>query len=498
MEVTFHNMGNVPWTGCLFLSFRDNAGNWQNVVQEGPLTLLESTYFKLVRPSRPIVTTTGTYILVPRYQTDCMGVPIELNTTTKFSVHGQNAINPLGEDFEVISIDDNKDNYDEVLIYKSKNSEQVIIVGDITKGAELIFQTGEQNGEKMEYKHESISDVYNATAQKYDNRSVIVTNGQFFHSKGTAALLGVNTFTELSFPVKIDGQLVSNKILKSDIEKAKSAKRPYLFFQKFGINNGRAFIDDFFSKEEIEKIKNEDYIMEASKLTSNNSLVGLFVTVADTEKEKTLLGVIDTDNNINNGYEKIAIYVGTRNALEGAKLLGQLGVPYYPEKENIGTKIVQLDGSASSQAYHSTGPLIINNESHLGYIRYGGNINRRIPHTLSILGAKSPKGGSMRKGADILLELEPSDQFIVYPNPSENGKVKMSFEGMSLVDELRISIFDEIGQQIGNTLSGKVSDITEQELALPILQISKTFLIHAVNMTTGKSYTNKIQVLGQE
>ncbi|MBK8880144.1 MAG: T9SS type A sorting domain-containing protein [Haliscomenobacter sp.] len=90
MKVTFKNNGTSAWVGCVFLSFRDKAGNWQDaLVQNVGLNPGQSQ--EIARGLSNITTPPGDYLLVPRIQKNCTGIPVELNPTTTFTIREESA-----------------------------------------------------------------------------------------------------------------------------------------------------------------------------------------------------------------------------------------------------------------------------------------------------------------------------------------------------------------------------------------------------------------------
>ncbi len=497
MNVTFKNTGTAPWTGCLYLSFKDNNGVWQSAAQTSSVTIQPNATRLLERtPNANITTAAGNYTLVPRYQAACSGAVTELAPVKTFTVQNQiqNVLTDEGFSMDIDKISQG------IVIY-SKDADkvegEVIFVIDYNKGANIKFNLGKETSPNSFYK-QTVDKVYK---ENYTYNLVAVTNGQFFENA-----YNINLSSSLSLPVKINGTVKYDKVPFKTTSGICLEPNKEKYFQELGLVSNGVYVENLFNRTEynnLQKDCKEKAQININSLQGMNVIVGKYLNVADDMDFKdhfTLITGIGNSSPIN----KIAIYVGNNSKHGAALLLRKLGATYTydnvtPKRSVIETSIMQLDGGGSSQAYG------ISKGSSKWFKRSDAKLTgapRTIPQTISIFSANSSNTRSTLDSLETISSDTVNTQLIyksdhpisikAYPNPTENGLVKLQLEGMQPDDVVEIRITDEMGNISGATIKGTVAEINNREIQVSNGVTSNSYIIHAFNTNTQQHYSFRL------
>jgi hypothetical protein len=375
-----------------------------------------------------------------------------------------------------------------VKIYRNKSinddNHQAVFIINMDKGAMVEFNVGAETVPKK-YLKSTVKDVF--TTSKNSNL-VAVVNGQFFAN--------IENPDALSLPLKV------NNIWKSQglsLKTTKGEDIKWRWYQKLGIQGRDAFIDYVFENplnkcncsslyyEDLEALqKDGKKSINYEKISSQNGIVGKFINITESDMDWTepdhitLMGVVKQSDakgiDVNKG-DKIVIYVGNNNRPMAAKILNILGVPYGVTNGRVDdfTRIVQLDGGGSSQAYGKDG-WYKNSSDDL--------ITRKIPQYISIIAA--PASASLSIPADTLkstalsVAIEEQDNSLlnIYPNPNE-GKPTLTYNLKEEVVQngIILSVTNMLGQvvlqqEMGNHASGQLQlNLSNQPVGIYIVRL---------------------------
>lgn len=396
--------------------------------------------------------------------------------------------------------------YKGITLYRNLNGNNLFII-DLQQNANLNFQVGGNgktllDGTKI-MKRETIEEAFKSALQKYPQRAVASFNGQYFGFYPQD-----KNYAFLDMSVYIEGINYGNQLTSGPIKVSSETAKNYSPAKVLSLDGSKAKMIDVY---ELNQSRTQ-FTKKTGLVNPLNGIAGYTIneglnSFANFVTAKTMIGVVDADFNLNNDYEKVVVFTGKDSQSNIAKLMDICGVNVKDFGDYFIADIIKLDGSGSSQCYGYD-----NNGSLKSYFEstdkkscndeYDGCATRRIPQTITILSGNnfsnkrvSGIDSNLTISADLIIS--EKEGITTSPNPTKNGLVRLQLGGMGQEDEVEVGVFDEIGKQAGSTLSGKVMEINGKEIQLPTNQTPKMFIIHALNKTTGKKYSDKVMVSGQ-